>query len=301
MRINNILFVCLAIVTFPSCEDVIDLELDSGKNQLVVDGFLNSEDSIQTIRLTSSAAYFSNVATPANNSATVSVIGPNNTRYDFISDGNGNYNYDTTLLGSLNSIGFEYTLEINYENSIYKSTAVLNPVPKIDSMPYDYELASGFDAEEGYYTQFYATDFAGRKDYYWIKPFKQGEPIDSIRPPRKPVYEYDPAFMILSEDATFGGEAGDGLPFIEPFRAIITDEENPFKKNQISSVELHSLNKGAYDFLFQLVNTSGNDGLFAVPPSNIRSNITDAAGDSQDEVLGVFSIASISKFEVVIQ
>ncbi len=289
MKMRYILFAVIVAVTFSSCEDIIELDLDNGKNQLVVDGFLNNEGSIQTIRLTFSAPYFSNVATPFENGASVRLIGYNNLTYNFISDGNGNYEYNPNTLGAIDSIGFNYKLEIDYEGSTYTSTSVLNPVPVIDSMPYAFE-PSGFGTEEGYYAQFYARDFGGRKDFYWIKPFRNG----------KPVYD-DPTSMILSEDATFGGEAGDGLVFIKPFRAIITDESNPFVLGDTSSVELHSLNSSAYQFLDQLVNSSGNDGLFAVPPSNIRSNIFDATGNPQDEVLGLFSLSAISKFEVIIQ
>lgn len=289
MKLKYILFALVVAVTFTSCEDIIDLDLDNGKNQLVVDGFVNNDTSIQIIRLTSSAPYFSNVATPAENGVTVRLLGPNNTTYNFLTDGSGNYEYDPKTLGAIDSVGFEYKLEIDYKGSTYTSKSILNPVPVIDSMPYDFEPA-GFGTEEGYYTQFYARDFAGRKDYYWIKPFKNDTPV----------YE-DPTSIILSEDATFGGDAGDGLVFIIPFRASITNQDEPFELGDKSSVELHSLNEDAFEFLDQVVNSSGNDGLFAVPPSNIRSNIFDAAGNKQDEVLGLFSLSSISKFEVIIQ
>ncbi len=289
MNMKYILFALIVAATFSSCEDVIDLELDNGKNQLVVDGFVNNDTSVQIIRLTSSASYFSNVATPSENGASVRLKGPSNVVYNFISDGEGNYEYDPNTLGLIDSVGFEYKLEIDFNGNTYTSKSILNPVPIIDSMPYDFE-PSGFGTEEGYYTQFYARDLAGRKDYYWIKPFKNDTAV----------YD-DPTFIILSEDAAFGGDAADGLVFILPFRSIITDQENPFILGDTSSVELHSLNLDAFEFLDQIVNTSGNDGLFAVPPSNIRSNIFDAAGNSQDEVLGLFSLSSISKFEVVIK
>ena len=289
MNIKHILLVIFLASTFSSCEDVIDLELDNGKNQLVVDGFLNSDTSIQTIRLTSSASYFSNVATPAENGANVRLKGPNNVVYNFISDGEGNYQYNPMSMGAIDSIGFEYKLEIDFKGNTYTSKSLLNPVPPIDSMPYDYE-PEGFGTEEGYYAQFYARDLPGRKDYYWIKPFRNDTAV----------YK-DPTFIILSEDAAFGGDAADGLIFILPFRSIITNEELPFDSLDVARVELHSINYETFEFLDQIVNTSGNDGLFAVPPSNIRSNIFDAAGNSQDEVLGLFSLSSISKFEILIQ
>lgn len=285
---------------FSSCEDIIELELDNGKENLVVDGFINSDSMIQTIRLTSSAPYFSNVPTPAVNEASVKVIGPNNIVYNFTGNGEGNFQYNPATLGAIDSIGYRYKLEVEYRGTTYIAFSMLNPVPVIDSMTVAFEEAS-LGAEEGYYTQFFARDFPGRKDFYWIKPFKNGEPA----------YPETPAFFILSEDAAFGGDAADGLVFILPIRAAITNAEFPFQLKDttkvprepfdVSSVELHSLNEDVFQFLDQVAGTSGNDGLFAVPPSNIRSNIRDAAGNAQDEVLGVFSLSAISKSEIIIQ
>ncbi len=290
MKFKHILYLLFVTFLFSSCEDVIDLELDSGRDRLVVDAFLNSDSTVQIIKLTTTAPYFSDVATPSEDDATIRVVGPRNTLYNFVNDGNGNYFYDPSDSGPLDSIGYSYKLELEYKGVTYTASSTLNPVPVIDSMTYAFE-PSTFSSEEGFYSQFFARDFPGRKDFYWIKPFKNGEPV----------YKEDPAFMILSEDAAFGGDAGDGLVFILPLRSVITDDDNPFVVGDVSSVELQSINSEVFEFLSQVAATSGNDGLFAVPPSNIRSNIRDAAGSAQDEVLGVFSLSAISKFEIIIQ
>lgn len=289
MNYSRILLFATLLLGVTACEDNIDLDLEDGKIQLVVDGFLTSDSSIQTIRLTTSAPYFSNVPTPAENNAIVKVLGPNNVEYNFTSDGEGNFNYNPNVLGALDSVGYPYRLELEYNGATYTSTSVLNPVPPIDSMTYDFEEAE-LGSEEGYYSQFYARDFAGRKDFYWIRPFQNNEPV----------YE-DPSFLILSEDAAFGGDGADGFVFILPLRAAITNAEEPLALKDTSSVELLSLNADAYQFLDQIINSSGNDGLFATPPANYRSTIFDAAGNQQDEVLGVFSLSSISTFEIVIE
>lgn len=289
MGFRNIFTVLILLVVLSSCEDKIDLDLEDGKIQLVVDGFITNDSNIQTIRLTKSAPYFLNAETPFENNAVVKVFGPENKVFDFVSDGKGNFLYDPSTLGPLDSINFNYQLEITYNGNTYQSFSVLNPVPKIDSMTYAFEEEE-LGAEKGYYTQFYARDFAGRKDYYWIRPFKNG------------VRAYDDrTFLILSEDAAFGGEGADGFVFILPLRAAITNSEEPFELGDTSSVELLSLNAAPYQFLDQIITSSGNDGLFATPSANFRSNILTPAGTPQDEVLGVFSLSAISKFEIVIQ
>lgn len=289
MKRYKIAFLLSLAVYLSSCEDPIDLDLDSGRSQLVVDAFLTNDSSVQTIRLTRSADYFLNAPTPSENSATVRVIGPSNTVYDFVSDGNGNFQYDPMSNGALDSIGFTYKMELNYNGAAYIASSVLNPVPPIDSMSVAFEEEE-LGSEEGYYTQFYARDFFGRKDYYWIKPYKNG----------KTAYPEDPTFLILSEDAAFGGEGADGFEFILPLRAAITNEEEPFVPGDTSSVELLSLTETAYEFLDQVVVQSQDGGLFSTPPANIRSNILDAAGNIQDEVLGVFSLSSISRSQIIV-
>jgi len=278
--------VCMSMM---ACEDPIDIALDEGRSQLVVDAFISSDMSLQSIRLTNSANFFLNSAVPAVNSAIVNVEGPNSIVYNFVNDKQGNYIYDPSTKGALDSIGFKYRLQISYNGEQYQSFSMLNPVPKIDSMTYAFELEE-LDSKEGYYTQFYATDFGGRKDYYRIKAFRNGEPL----------YPENPEFINLSEDAAFGGEGADGLLFIFPIRAAITDEGNPFLAGETSSVELWSLNRDAYSFLQQMITQANNDGLFSVPAANIRSNIVDISGSTQEEVLGIFSVSSVSRNSIII-
>jgi hypothetical protein len=285
MKYNRIILSVLFIgfsILLSSCEDEIDVDLDEGKSQLIVDGFITNDSSSQSIRLTLSAPYFYNAPTPAVSDAQVRVIGPAAT-YNFNYDQNGNYVYDPQSMGALDSIGFPYKLEIDYGNSLYTSIQSLQPVPTIDSMIQVFEEGTSFN-EEGYFPEFFARDFAGREDWYWIKAFKNGERI----------YE-DPTNLILSKDAGFMGAEADGFNFIVPIRAAITNPDDPFQVGDFSSVELLSMNQDAFKFLQQAILEANNGGLFSTPPSNIKSNIKDAAGNSQNEVLGVFSLSGISK------
>ena len=281
---KKIIYILLLSLAFGACEDVIDVDLDQGESQLVVDAFVTNDTTVQTIRLTKSADYFLNAPTPAATNAQVRVLGPNNTIYNFNSDQAGNYLYDPSTNGALDSIGFPYRLEIQYEGKTYTSISILNPVPEIDSITQSFEEEE-LGSEAGYYTQFWARDFFGREDYYWIKAFKNGRPIDTL----------DNSNLTLSQDAAFSGNAADGFAFILPIRAAITNEEEPFEVGDVSSVELLSLNADVFEFLEQLTIQANNGGLFSTPPANIRSNIKDAAGNSQEEVLGVFSMSAISR------
>lgn len=279
----------LIICVFISCEDEIEVDLEEGKSQLVVDGFVNNDSSLQTVRLTLSAPYFLNRETPQVTDATVEVLGPAGVIYTFVNQQDGNYIYDPTTQGALDSTLFPYKLRIRYDNKEYSCIQKLPPVPQIDSMIQVFEEETSFN-EAGYFPEFFARDFVGREDWYWIRAFKNGEPIDD-----------DPSSFILSKDAGFFGAEADGFQFIVPIRSAITNSENPFEVGDTSNVELLSITEEVYEFIEQASIQANNGGLFSTPPANIKSNIKDAAGNSQNEVLGVFSMSSISKSELIIK
>ena len=120
MKTNKLFYLLAIAFAITACEDVIDVDLDEGRNQLVIDAFVTSDSSIQTIRLTQSAPYFSNVRTPSENSATVVINGPNGVQYSFVSDNNGNHNFTIFPItengeGAHNYINFEDVLsELSY-------------------------------------------------------------------------------------------------------------------------------------------------------------------------------------------
>ena len=63
IKYRNIAFLLCIGLVLTSCEDNIDLDLDNGKIQLVVDGFIDSDSKVQTIKLSQSAPYFFNKET----------------------------------------------------------------------------------------------------------------------------------------------------------------------------------------------------------------------------------------------
>lgn len=288
-KLINIWFLGICCLLMTSCEDEIDVDLEDRPNQLVVDAFITNDSSTQTIRLTSSAPYFLNAPTLGVTGQSVKIKGPNGKEFVFQDQGNGNYNYDPATNGALDSVGFKYNLELAYNGRIYTATSILNPVPPIDSLTYEFREAE-LGSEEGYYVQFWAQDFFGRKDYYWIKSYKNGTNINVNQP----------SSIILSEDAAFGGEGADGFIFILPIRFAVTNDDEPFAAGDICKVELLSMNLDAYDYIDQVTIQANNGGLFSTPPANIRSTIKDANGNLQEEVLGVFSLSSISEASIQI-
>lgn len=293
-KVFSLFLVALASsIALTSCEDVIDLKTETGPAQLVVDGWITDQPGPQTIRLSLSAAYFNNNPATLATSAEVSVTDdagnvfpfrylPETKRYQWTPP------QDSTRLGR---IGRTYTLKIIYEGEEYRATNQIKRVPAIDSLSYKQEkfpIKPPTGPQEGYIAEFYARDFVGIGDTYWIKPLKGGK-LSGI----------EASSISLAFDGSFSpGSPSDGLIFIQPLRQSITTD-GLFSAGDTAGVELHSITPETYFFLLQVRQESANGGIFAVPPANIPTNIQNLNPNGK-KALGFFGTSAVRRAETVI-
>ncbi len=282
-----------AAVFLTGCEDAIDIKTETGPAELVVDGWITNKTGPQTIKLTLSAAYFNNSPARPALGAEVSVTDDKGTVYQFMDEkGKGIYRWtpksDTVALGR---IGGKYALQIRYDGEEYAATSEIKRVPKIDSLVYEEEsfpINPPKGPKDGYLAQFYARDFVGLGDTYWIKALKSGK-----------LYGTDPNDISLVFDASFSpGSPSDGLVFIQPLRQSI-NVNKLFSAGDTVGVELHSITLESYYFLFQVRQETTNGGIFAVPPANIPTNIQNLKPNGK-KALGFFGTSAVSRAETVI-
>jgi hypothetical protein len=288
---KNIILALTLISFLSSCEDVIDLEVQDGVQQLVVDGWLTNKAEDQTIRLSLSQAYFDNSAVRTVNDAEVIIYELDQTPHLFVNKGNGEYvlaKEDSRFLTE----GRQYSLYINFNGEEYSSLSALNRVPNIDSIAYEYfkfpiAQADSTEPEDGYIAEFYARDPEGAGDTYWIRTTKNGKLLNN------------PTTISTAFDAGFSpGALSDGLLFILPIRQSIND--GLFQHGDSLRVELWSITNDAFYYLSQVRQESGNGGIFATPPANIPTNISNLNSTSNKTALGYFGISSISEYTTVI-
>ena len=185
----------------------------------------------------------------------------------------------------MDSIGISYEFQVTYQGALYRAASILNPVPPIDSIKYEFEEVTFGDGEDGYQAEFFATDIAGREDFYWVKGFKNNAKIGDVNS------------FFTSENGAFGGTNADGLLFVFPVRVFaINDGDERYQLGDNIRVELWSINEEIAEFFSAVETQTNNGGLFSTPPSNVKSNIRNANGLSQNEVLGAFCISSITTF-----
>ncbi|MBO0932772.1 DUF4249 domain-containing protein [Fibrella aquatilis] len=266
------------------CETIIDANIASGPTQLAVDAWLTDQPGQQRITLTQTANYFNNGPSTPATSASV-VVGDNTGRtFAFTDpDNDGVYTWkpastrDTTRLGI---IGRTYTLGIQYQGNTYVSVAQMPRTTSIDSLIFRKKTITPVSKEEGYRSEFYATDPAGAIDYYYLRYYRNG------------VLQNRPQDISLAYDGAFRGSANtDGLMFIRPIRQSLNPEKL-FALNDTMRIEMRTMTAEGYLFWELLRAQLQNAGLFATPPANVPSNIrnTNAAGPA---AVGFFLVSPV--------
>jgi len=259
----------LASCALYSCETVIDANLDTGPVQLSVDGTLTDQPGPQTIRLTQTAAYFSNTTAPIASGATVTVTDNTGRAFAFTDpDNDGYYTWKPAANDTLGRVGQTYRLAITYQGDTYTAISRMNRVPAVDSIIFRKEKINPLSSTEGYQAEFYARDFRGATDYYRIRYYRNGKVANR------------PRDIITLKDGSFPGSSDtDGLVFIRPFRQSV-NPDSLYALNDSVKVELQSLTPESFEFWQQFSQQITNGGLFATPPANVPTNIinTNAGG-----------------------
>jgi hypothetical protein len=291
---NKFLYILiLSSVLYSACEDPFDAQLADADPQLVVDAWLTNEDKPQIIKLTLSQPYLQNTFAEGVSDAVVTVSSSAGNTYNFDHIGNGRYQWTPTAGNTIGNIGDDYTLNIVRGAKQYSAVSTMNVVPVIDSIMQEFRDDEIF-ADDGIYCQFFARDFPGIGNTYWIKTFRNDTFLNKA-------VEFNIAY-----DAAFdSGAEVDGVIFITPIRELINPVDNngiptPWLPGDRIRVEIHSITLAAFDYMEilrdQLLNSL--NGIFAEPLANPTGNIQ--SDNNDDVVLGMFNVAAVSAIEEVI-
>jgi len=293
MKHINWLYFFFILAIFTACEDVIDVETISAETQLVIDAWVTDESKPQTIKLTLTQPYFDQSTVKPAKGATVIVFSEDSIPYPFVDLKNdGNYVWQPTIAGQkILQVGKQYALYVKYEGEEYFSISKANRVPPIDSINYFKEklpvAPSDGERQEGYQVDFFARDFKGNGDCYWVKAYRNDTLFNK---PNQIITVYDASFS--------AGGSADGFLFILPIRAAVTP--SLYKATDKVKVEVFSIPVEAFYFLQLVVATSQTGGIFATAPSNIPTNIQNLNEKSKKKVLGFFAVSAVSSLTTTI-
>ena len=249
---------------FYACEKVIDVDLNEAAPVIVIEGNLSNNLDDAEVKISMTSSYFDTLPSEKITGANVTVISDFGNTFIFNETEKGIYKSDKAWFKE----GSTYQLFVEANEKIYEATSKLNPAVKIDSIKFYYEDSPFF--ESGYYLNIYLLDPPGIKNFYRLKYSKNGVLQNTIDD------------LILFNDR-----------FVDGNSIEITLFSQPFELNDTVTLQLISLDEGAYEYLrtFQEM-VNNNPGSAA--PANPISNISNGA-------LGYFSAWSSNTKSAVIK
>jgi len=278
---------------FISCEDPVQMELDKGKQLLVIDAFVNNLRQDQKIRITLSQNYFDNgtAVTVVPDAQVILKDITTNTTYTFNYTSNGYYTYTLSPTDTIAKVNHWYQLEVTYKGYKYTATALQKRSAIIDSIQVKYDK-NNFSGKEGYKCIMWGRDVPGPiPDFYWIKSFRNSKFFGKT------------GDINLAYDGASGGSGGvraDGYIFTPNIAEAITPFGEYFQKNDTCKVEIHSISEECWNMFNQIIRNTNNQGLFATTFENVKTNIkTDE--NATLKAVGFFNMATVTTATKVIQ
>jgi hypothetical protein len=258
----------LISITFFSCEDVVDVDLETAQERLVIEAMIKWEQETigneQIIKLTKTSSFYNNQLIHATG-ATVIVTNIDTSQvFNFIETEDGIYATDS-FEPILNN---KYQLEVIYNDEVYKATETLFEAPEIIEITQSTE--EGFSTEDPEIVLSFQ-DFLDQDDFYRIS-FIQTRGDDVLEDER---YTYDSRFESNN---------------------VLSDffESDTFKVGDQFIISVTKVSKQFYNFINVLEEQEDSGfGPFSSPPVNVKGNCINTTNESHYPY-GYFGLNQIS-------
>ncbi len=269
MKIIYKLPVILLLVFLYSCEEVVEIDLETAMPRLVINAPLewkaNSDGSYQIINLSTTAGFYQSEP-PKVSGAMVRVKDSQGTIFLF-EEGQvaGKYecfNFQPQIFG-------EYELEIIYNNETYVATETLYPVP-------DFDKTEQFPTSIGDLIEIraYFTDPENEQNFYLIEETSSSTIV--------------PGYFVLNDDF-FNGKQNYTSTYDETLAA-----------QDFVKYKLFGISSRHHDYLFKLTKAIESDlGPFQTVPGLLLGNVKNIT-NNKNFPFGYFSLSQTASIEHII-
>ena len=257
------LITTLVILQAMSCEQVIDVDLKNAPPKLVVEANINWQKgtvgNIQTIKLSTTTAYFSNTY-PAVNNALVTVKNSANVIFNFTEITNSGLYQCQNFVPQINE---KYTLTIISNGQSYVATETLKPIASITAIVQKND--GGFLGKSKEIKTFYL-DPASENNYY--------------------LYRYQYSGVAKPDNYVDEDEFYQGNQFFS------VSQNSDLKTGDVVTVTHFGISQQYQNYLSILLAIAGNTGggPFQSPPATVRGNVVNQT-TFDNFPLGYFSLS----------
>lgn len=268
------LLIVVVTFSFISCEEVIDVKLDTTAPRLVIDAALKwekgTDGKTQKIKLSTTTGYF-NTEIPKVSGATVFVTNSQNEIFDFTETVPQSGEYICTDFNP--ELNENYTLTVILNGTTYTATDKLTPVPVIDKIE---QKDNGGFGGQNIEIKFFYTDNPLTDDFYLSRVKLSGAVI--------------PQYGVSNDKFYQGNQTSD----------IYSDED--LKSGQTLEYTLSGISENYFNYMQILLSIAGNSGggPFQSPPATVRGNIINQT-DIKNYALGYFSASETTSVTYVIK
>jgi hypothetical protein len=273
MKLFKLLTLFIATISLSSCEDKINVDLETAAPKLVIDAAIKwqkgTNGNKQQIKLSTTAQYFG-TEIPKVAGATVFITDSDNVVFNFVeTDTLGNYNC-TNFIPVLNK---NYKLTVVYKNETYEASENLMPAPQIERI--EQKNQSGFSGNDIQIKAFFTDD--GTQDNFYLFQYQSSDRL---------IPTFD-----LSKDEFYQGNEIFG----------IYQDEN-LKAGQTLAISILGISEKYYNYMNILVTIAGSTAgsPFQSPPATVRGNVKNTTNE-RNYPLGYFSLSETDFRNYVIE
>ncbi|MBC7522821.1 MAG: DUF4249 domain-containing protein [Flavobacterium sp.] len=242
----NLIIVLFTALFFNSCQDVVDIPLNTDKPRLVIDASLiwqkGTTGNNQVIKLSTTTDYYTNVI-PVVSGATVFIKNSANVVFTFIETPNTGIYLCSNFIPVIDET---YTLTVINNGQNYTAKETLKSVAAITSVTQEIQTGLGTSFLK---LKTFFNDPANAENYYLYK-YKFSKNL-------KPEYT-------VNDDAFFQGNTF--------FSLVLEEDTEPGQTVEITHYGISKAYNNYMSILLAVAGSSGG-GPFQTPPATVRGNI----------------------------
>lgn len=270
MKKGLALITLLFVFSFTSCEDVVNLDLETGETKLVIDAEIlwkkGTAGNEQTIKISETASYYSG-STPKVSGAQVRVENSSGDVFTFNETEAGVYKC-TNFIPVLN---MDYTLFVDVKGHSFTAKEKLTSGSAINQI--EQKIVPDFGGEDIIELTFYYNDPADQSNFY--------------------VTDYQSSFLIYPQYEITDDEFYNGNEISTRF------SNEDMKAGDVLNITHRGVSKNYFNYM-KLILEASSSNPFSVPPGNIRGNIINTS-DANNFALGYFRLCETDQISYTVK
>lgn len=262
---SSYLLLLAVIISFASCEDIIEIEVQDSEPKIVVDALLNVIEQTVTVRLSKTTPLYSTDTTVVDLDANVSLVNANGNTIILSKVAVGEYVANDLIVEA----GEDWTLVVEVENEIYSGNAIVPEfveLAKVDTLQTAFPF--GDTTIVFYQVSMEWFDVLDVDNFYRLQSYIN----DTLQ---------------TGQYFLYADTQNNGIAMNRPIMSL-------FQPGQNITLELYSTNESYYDFYLQVASIQ-EQGFGGTTPFNPQGNMKDSEGNT---ILGNFGIIQSSSINV---